>query len=65
MIEIANKDPGNGHFIVSMLKSALRMVGAGGLIMGGYYLEEWGSWIMLAGVAFLIAETLGVIEEIV
>jgi len=64
-MNIQPKDTSKGHFIVSMVKSAVRMVGAGALIYGGYYLEAWGSWFMLAGVAFLIAETLGVIEELV
>jgi hypothetical protein len=61
----AGKDPGKGHFVVSMAKSAVRIFGSGALIYGGYYLEQWGSWFILAGIAFLIAEILGVIEEIV
>jgi len=61
----AGRDPGQGHFIVSMIKSVVRMFGAGALFAGGYYLEAWGSWFMIAGAALLIAEGLGVLEEIV
>jgi len=63
----AAKDPGRGHFIVSMIKSIIRMFAAGALILAGYYLgpTDWGFWIMIAGAGFMLAEALGVVEEIV
>ena len=61
----AGRDPGNGHFIVSMIKSAVRIFAAGALVFGGYYLEDWGTWFILAGAGFILAEVLGVIEELV
>jgi len=62
---VANKDPGKGHFIVSLVKSAVRMVGAGALMMGAVNIGQLDTWIMMAGIGFLLAEVLGVIEEIV
>jgi hypothetical protein len=37
------------------------------LAVGGYYLgyNDWGFWIIIAGVAFVVAEILGIVEEIV
>jgi hypothetical protein len=63
----ASKDPGKGHFYVSMVKSIVRMIAAGALMMGGYYLgpSDWGFWIMIAGAGLMFAEALGVVEEIV
>jgi len=61
----AGKDPSNGHFFVSMIKSVVRMFAAGALIAGGYYLEAFGGWVMVAGAGFMFAEALGVVEEIV
>ena len=62
---VANKDPGKGHFIVSLVKSAVRMVGAGALMMAAVNLNDLSTWLLLAGVGFLVAEALGVLEEIV
>jgi hypothetical protein len=52
----ASKDPGMGHFYVSMIKSALRIIAGGSLIFG---------LIMTAGILFVIAELLGILEELV
>jgi len=63
----AAKDPGLGHFYISLIKSVVR-IGAGiSLALGGYYLgaNDWGFWILIAGVAFVLAEILGIVEEIV
>ena len=73
---VANKDPGKGHFIVSIAKSGLRFVASGLLAYGGYIL--WSAneytdifiadtgWFMMASGLFLFgAELLGVLEEIV
>jgi len=48
-----------------MIKSVVRMFAAGALIAGGYYLEAFGGWVMVAGAGFMLAEALGVVEEIV
>ena len=46
-ISIANKDPGDNHFGVSLVKSVFRMVACGFLVYGGYMLEAWG-WPFMA-----------------
>ena len=52
----AAKDPGRGHFYVSLVKSVFR-IGAGiALVFGN---------VITAGVLLITAEILGIIEEIV
>ena len=41
------------------------MVGAGALMMAAVNLNDLSTWLLLAGVGFLVAEALGVVEEIV
>jgi len=54
--DIQPKDPSKGHFYVSLVKSALRVIAGAMLIQGS----------MVLGGAFLIAaEALGVLEELV
>jgi hypothetical protein len=55
-MEIQPKDPSRGHFYVSLAKSAIRIF-AGGVLMAGN--------IWLAGVCIVLAEGLGIIEELV
>lgn len=53
---IAAKDPGKGHFYVSMVKSVVRIAAGVALIYGNF---------ILAGALFILAEGLGIVEEIV
>ena len=55
-MDIQPKDTSRGHFWVSLAKSAIRIF-AGGALMAG---DVW-----LAGVSIVLAEILGVLEEIV
>ena len=55
-IEVQPKDPSNGHFYVSVAKSAVRMLAAFELMKGELF---------IAGALLFVAETLGIIEEIV
>jgi hypothetical protein len=56
MLNIQPKDTSKGHFYVSLVKSIIR-VGAGtALIMGSF---------AIAGGLFIVAEFLGVLEEVV
>jgi hypothetical protein len=55
-VAVQPKDPSLGHFRVSLAKSAIRIF-AGGVLMTGNF------W--LAGVCIVVAEVLGIIEEIV
>ena len=53
---LQSKDPSRGHFYVSLVKSALRVVAGAMFIQGS----------MILGGAFLIAaEVLGIVEELV
>ena len=56
MIEIQPKDTSKGHFYVSLAKSAIRIVAGGCLITGN---------LLMAGVCFIMAEVLGIVEELV
>lgn len=51
------KDPGAGHFWVSMAKSAIRIAAGISLI--------WPQSLFLAGAFLIAAEILGVVEELV
>jgi hypothetical protein len=50
------RDPGMGHFYVSMIKSFLR-IAAGATLINGLFLA--------AGILFIVAELLGILEELV
>ena len=56
MIDIQPKDTSRGHFYVSMVKSAVRIVAGGCLITGN---------LLMAGVCIIMAEVLGIVEELV
>jgi hypothetical protein len=55
-IDIQPKDTSRGHFYVSLAKSAIRIVAGGCLITGN---------LLMAGVCFIMAEVLGIVEEMV
>lgn len=56
MIEIQPQDTSRGHFYVSLVKSALRIVAGGNLVLGNLF------W---AGTLLILAEVLGIVEELV
>lgn len=55
-MEIQPKDTSKGHFYVSLGKSALRIIAALCLIKLNF---------LMAGIMFMFAEMLGIIEELV
>ena len=55
-MEVQPKDTSRGHFYISMFKSGIRMM-AGFALMGG--------GIFTCGLLLIIAEVLGVVEELV
>ena len=55
-MEIQSKDTSKGHFYVSLVKSFVRIVAGGCLITGN---------LLIAGVCFIMAEVLGIVEELV
>jgi len=56
MIDIQPKDTSNGHFYVSLVKSVIRIIAGGCLISGN---------LIFAGAGFILAEVLGIVEEVV
>ena len=56
MLNIQPKDTSKGHFYVSLVKSAIRIVAGGCLITGN---------LLMAGVCLILAEVLGIVEELV
>ena len=56
MINIQPKDTSKGHFWVSLVKSFIR-IGAGFWLINGN--------LLMAGVCLIMAEVLGIVEELV
>lgn len=56
MIEIQPKDTSKGHFYVSIVKSAVRIAAGIALIMGAF---------VVTGALIILAEILGIVEELV
>jgi len=56
LLNIQPKDTSKGHFYVSIVKSAVRIVAGGCLITGN---------LLMAGICFILAEVLGIVEELV
>ncbi len=56
MINIQSKDTSKGHFYVSLVKSAIRIVAGACLITGN---------LLMAGICLIMAEVLGIVEELV
>ena len=55
-MEVQPKDTSRGHFYVSMVKSFIRIFAGMALINGS---------LVIAGVSFIVAELLGIVEELV
>ena len=56
MLNIQPKDTSKGHFYVSIVKSAVRIAAGVCLIQGN---------LLIAGICFIMAEVLGIVEELV
>jgi hypothetical protein len=55
-MEVQPKDTSKGHFYVSIVKSAVRIAAGAALIMGS---------LVVCGVLIILAEILGIVEELV
>jgi hypothetical protein len=55
-MNIQPQDTSKGHFYVSLVKSGIRMVAGAMLITGN---------ILMAGICLIMAEVLGIVEELV
>ena len=56
MIDVQPKDPSKGHFYVSLAKSFIRILAGAVLIMGAF---------AITGALIILAEVLGIVEELV
>jgi len=56
LIDIQPKDTSKGHFYVSIVKSAVRIAAGTALIMGS---------VVVCGALLILAEILGIVEEVV
>ncbi len=60
---ITGKDPGVGHFFLSLVKSAFRIIGSVLFIILGFVANE--PLLSYGAGMFFVAEILGIAEEIV
>ena len=58
-MKIQNKDNRLGHFRVSLIKSGVRLIAGLSLCLTGSTL------LNIAGIVFIVAEILGIVEEVV
>ena len=63
IMDIQPKDPSRGHFYVSLVKSALRIIAGGCIITAGYSINE--PWLVAGGALLRGAAILGIVEELV
>ena len=65
MIEIQPKDTSKGHFYVSLAKSFIRITAGITLVLAGTDAALMSQWLLVAGGMFMVAELLGIVEELV
>ena len=65
MIDIQPKDTSRGHFYVSLAKSFLRISGCVTLFLAGANPELMTSWLKVTAGFLMLAECLGIVEELV
>lgn len=65
MIEIQPKDTSKGHFYVSLAKSFVRIVAGLSLVLAATDPVLITTWLLVAGGMFMVAELLGIVEELV
>ena len=65
MIEIQPKDTSKGHFYVSLAKSFIRITAGIALVLAGTDSALMSQWLLVAGGMFMVAELLGIVEELV
>ncbi len=62
-MNIQPRDTSRGHFYVSLVKSALRIVAGTCLAIAG--MSNAASWLVAGGALLIGAEILGIVEEMV
>lgn len=64
-LNVQPKDPSKGHFYVSLVKSFLRITGFVTLFLAGANPEMMTSWLKVTAGFLMLAECLGILEELV
>lgn len=64
-IEVQPKDTSKGHFYVSLVKSFLRIAGFVTLFLAGANPELMTAWLKVTAGFLMLAECLGILEELV
>jgi hypothetical protein len=64
-MEVQPKDTSKGHFYVSLVKSFVRMAAGTAFILAAFNPELSLKFIGTGGLLLIIAESLGIVEEIV
>ena len=64
-MEVQPKDTSKGHFYVSLAKSFLRISGFVALFLAGANPELMTSWLKVTAGLLMLAECLGILEELV
>lgn len=64
-MEIQPKDTSRGHFYVSLAKSFLRISGYVTLFLAGANPELMVAWLKVTAGLLMLAECLGILEELV
>lgn len=65
MIDIQPRDTSRGHFYVSLVKSFVRVTAGTAFIMAAFDPELSLKFIGTGGLLLIIAEALGIVEELV
>jgi hypothetical protein len=64
-VEVQPKDTSKGHFYVSLVKSFVRMAAGTAFILAAFNPELSLKFIGTGGLLLIIAEGLGIVEELV
>ena len=62
--KVQPKDPSKKHFYISMVKSVVRIAAGGAFVWAGYSLEIPFVPFILGGALLIVAEVLGIAEEL-
>lgn len=64
-MEVQPKDTSRGHFYVSLAKSFLRINAGITIALAGFDPALAGAWLKVGGGLLILAECLGILEELV
>ena len=64
-LKVQPKDPSKGHFYVSLVKSFVRIGAGAAIIMSAVEPFYYDHFAITAGALLIVAEILGIVEEVV